>query len=127
MIQLLLNFVTLTCRVQVINKVAGVYGLVAVFTGGSLAQLSMYIYSVALLFVYVWGIRVTSMVSPQIFSTRKCRACISRFTRITVHEIMYPKGATQGFWINSDRERKMLRVLETGSFLKIISFHSFKS
>jgi len=48
----------------VINKVAGIYGLVAVFTGGSLAQLSMYIYSVALLFVYVWGIRVTSVEDP---------------------------------------------------------------
>lgn len=110
MIQLLLNFNTLTCRVQVINKVAGVYGLVAVFTGGSLAQLSMYIYSVALLFVYVWGIRVTSMVSPHIFSNQKMSSTHSRCTRITVHEIMYPKGATQGFWIHSDRERKMSRI-----------------
>lgn len=48
----------------VINKVAGIYGLVALFTGGSLAQLSMYIYSVAFLFVYVWGIRATSAEDP---------------------------------------------------------------
>lgn len=67
MVQLLLKFNTLTCHVQVINKVAGIYGLVAVFTGGSLVQLSMYIYSVALLFVFVWGIRVTSAVSPHLF------------------------------------------------------------
>jgi len=65
MLQLLLNFNTLTYSVQVINKVAGIYGLVAVFTGGSLAQLSMYIYSVVLLFVYVWGIRMTSAVSAR--------------------------------------------------------------
>ena len=96
MLQLLLNFNTLTYSVQVINKVAGIYGLVAVFTGGSLAQLSMYIYSVVLLFVYVWGIRATSAVSLRILQTRKN-------TRITVHEDVYPKGITQHFPINYNR------------------------
>ena len=44
---------------QLLNKVAGVYGLVAVLTGagGSLAQLSLYIYSVVGLIALVWGLK----------------------------------------------------------------------
>ncbi len=44
---------------QLLNKVAGVYGLVAVLTGagGSLAQLSLYIYSVLGLVALVWGLK----------------------------------------------------------------------
>lgn len=40
----------------IINKVAGVYGLIAVLTGagGSLAQLSMYIYSIGALGAFAW-------------------------------------------------------------------------
>jgi hypothetical protein len=68
MLQLLFIFYTLTCSGQVVNRVAGIYGLVAVFTGASLAQLSMYLYSIALLFVCVWGIRAASAVSPCILS-----------------------------------------------------------
>ncbi|KAF7794272.1 hypothetical protein EIP86_005405 [Pleurotus ostreatoroseus] len=42
-----------------LNKVAGVYGLIAVLTGagGSAAQLSMYIYSVIALIALAWGLR----------------------------------------------------------------------
>jgi hypothetical protein len=45
---------------QVLNKVAGVYGLIAVLTGagGSFAQLSMYIYSVLGLVALGWGLQV---------------------------------------------------------------------
>ncbi|KAF8151949.1 hypothetical protein K438DRAFT_1988070 [Mycena galopus ATCC 62051] len=44
----------------VLNKVAGVYGLIAVLTGagGSFAQLSMYIYSVLGLIALGWGLKV---------------------------------------------------------------------
>ncbi|KAG8812691.1 hypothetical protein FRC17_001894, partial [Serendipita sp. 399] len=42
------------------NKVAGVYGLIALFTGGSAAQLSLYIYSVCGLFAYLWGLKAVS-------------------------------------------------------------------
>ncbi|KAJ6456154.1 Inositolphosphorylceramide synthase subunit Kei1-domain-containing protein [Mycena sanguinolenta] len=44
----------------VLNKVAGVYGLIAVLTGagGSFAQLSMYIYSVLGLIALGWGLQV---------------------------------------------------------------------
>jgi len=39
----------------ILNKVAGFYGLLAVFTGGTLAQLSMYLYSVASIVLFAWG------------------------------------------------------------------------
>ncbi|KAG9017164.1 hypothetical protein FRB90_001516 [Tulasnella sp. 427] len=46
----------------VINKVAGVYGLLAMLTGagGSLAQLSMYLYSVIALAAYVVGFKAAA-------------------------------------------------------------------
>jgi uncharacterized membrane-anchored protein len=51
--------VTVTLLFALFNKVAGVYGLVAVLTGvgGSFAQLSLYIYSVVALIALVWGLR----------------------------------------------------------------------
>jgi len=42
------------------NKVAGVYGLIAIFTGGTLAQVSMYLYSVLALLLFVWGLRAVA-------------------------------------------------------------------
>ena len=49
---------------QLLNKVAGVYGLIAVLTGagGSFAQLSLYIYSVLALLALAWGLRVVQEV-----------------------------------------------------------------
>jgi hypothetical protein len=49
---------------QLLNKVAGVYGLIAVLTGagGSFAQLSLYIYSVITLVALGWGLRVVKEV-----------------------------------------------------------------
>lgn len=49
---------------QLLNKVAGVYGLIAVLTGagGSFAQLSMYIYSVIALVGLGWGLRAVKEV-----------------------------------------------------------------
>lgn len=47
---------------QVINKVAGVYGLISVFTGGSVLQIAFYLYSIVTLFGYLWGIRALSSV-----------------------------------------------------------------
>ncbi|KAF5335950.1 hypothetical protein D9611_006326 [Ephemerocybe angulata] len=51
--------VTVALLFAVLNKVAGVYGLIAVLTGagGSFAQLSLYIYSVIALLALVWGLR----------------------------------------------------------------------
>ena len=44
---------------QLLNKVAGVYGLIAVLTGagGSVAQLSLYMYSVIGLIALIWGLK----------------------------------------------------------------------
>lgn len=49
---------------QLLNKVAGVYGLIAVLTGagGSFAQLSMYIYSVIALLGLGWALRAVKEV-----------------------------------------------------------------
>ena len=47
----------------ILNKVAGVYGLLAVFFGGNLAQLSLYLYSVATLLACAWGLRQIGEVS----------------------------------------------------------------
>ena len=51
-------------HIQLLNKVAGVYGLVAVLTGagGSAAQLSLYIYSTLALVALAWGLRAVSQV-----------------------------------------------------------------
>ncbi|KAF4610755.1 hypothetical protein D9613_006899 [Agrocybe pediades] len=52
--------VTVALLFALLNKVAGVYGLIAVLTGagGSFAQLSLYIYSVIALAALAWGLRV---------------------------------------------------------------------
>lgn len=55
-----------------LNKVAGVYGLIAVLTGagGSFAQLSLYIYSVAALVALVWGLKAVKHVSRAVSLVR---------------------------------------------------------
>ncbi|KAH9893504.1 DUF1753-domain-containing protein [Cubamyces lactineus] len=53
--------VTIALLFALLNKVAGVYGLVAVLTGagGSAAQLSLYLYSVLGLVALTWGLKAT--------------------------------------------------------------------
>lgn len=41
-----------------INKVAGVYGLITVFVGGTFPQLLFYAYSVGTLFAFLWALNV---------------------------------------------------------------------
>jgi hypothetical protein len=52
---------------ELLNKVAGVYGLIAMLTGsgGSFAQLSLYIYSVIALVGLGWGLRAVKEVRCQ--------------------------------------------------------------
>ncbi|KAF8308327.1 DUF1753-domain-containing protein [Clavulina sp. PMI_390] len=57
--------VTLVTMFALFNKVAGVYGLIAIFNGGSLAQVSMYAYSVAALAVFAWGLKVSTDEDPK--------------------------------------------------------------
>jgi hypothetical protein len=49
---------------QLLNKVAGVYGLIAALTGagGSFAQLTLYVYSVFGLVALAWGLRAVAEV-----------------------------------------------------------------
>jgi uncharacterized membrane protein/cbb3-type cytochrome oxidase subunit 3 len=51
-------------RAQLLNKVAGIYGLIAVLTGagGSFAQLSLYIYSAIALIALAWGLNAVKEV-----------------------------------------------------------------
>ncbi|KAK0526277.1 hypothetical protein OC835_002552 [Tilletia horrida] len=46
------------------NKVVGVYGIIAVFHGGSLAQISLYVYSLGTIAVLLWGLRGISDEKP---------------------------------------------------------------
>jgi len=68
-----LGFLDLKTGVQIsllfalLNKVAGVYGIVALVTGagGTLAQLSLYVYSVAALVALIWGMRAVNEEDPK--------------------------------------------------------------
>ncbi|KAK7687812.1 hypothetical protein QCA50_009031 [Cerrena zonata] len=59
--------VTCALLFALLNKVAGVYGLIAVLTGagGSAAQLSLYFYSVLGLIALAWGLRATTQEDPR--------------------------------------------------------------
>lgn len=59
--------VTIALLFALLNKVAGVYGLIAVLTGagGSFAQLSLYIYSVIALVALTWGLRAVKDEDPK--------------------------------------------------------------
>lgn len=46
----------------VLNKVAGAYGIIAVFSGGTVAQLTLYVYSIATTVVFLWGLKKISEV-----------------------------------------------------------------
>ncbi|WWC89510.1 uncharacterized protein L201_004434 [Kwoniella dendrophila CBS 6074] len=48
-----------------INKVAGLYGLITIFIGGSFVQLLFYAYSTATLFAFLWGLKVVKSESAK--------------------------------------------------------------
>jgi hypothetical protein len=51
----------------VLNKVAGAYGMLAIFSGGTFAQISMYIYSIATIVVFLWGLKGIGEVRTRCF------------------------------------------------------------
>lgn len=59
--------VTIVLIFALLNKVAGVYGLIAVLlgAGGSFPQLSLYIYSVIGLVALVWGLKAVKQEDPK--------------------------------------------------------------
>jgi hypothetical protein len=65
---------TLVSLLGLLNKVAGVYGIMAVFTGGTFAQVSLYVYSVATLLVFLWGL--------------KSIAEVGHFLKIRIHRVL---------------------------------------
>jgi hypothetical protein len=64
--------ITLT-PTQLINKVAGIYGLVTLFVGGSFLQLSFYAYSCATLVAYIWALRIVKSVRLVCLAQLTCR------------------------------------------------------
>lgn len=54
---------TILTLFNLFNKSAGVFGLLAIFQGGTLAQLSLYAYSLGTIFISLWGLRGISEVS----------------------------------------------------------------
>ena len=52
--------------IGMLNKVAGFYGVLTVFTGGTLAQISLYVYSVVTLVIFLWGLKGIAEVSYHI-------------------------------------------------------------
>ncbi|KNZ72661.1 UPF0596 Golgi apparatus membrane protein [Termitomyces sp. J132] len=59
--------VTVALLFALLNKVAGVYGLIAMATGagGTFAQFSLYLYSVVALIGLVWGLRAVKEEDPK--------------------------------------------------------------
>jgi len=59
--------VTIALLFALLNKVAGIYGIVALFNGvgGSFAQVSMYVYSVLMLVALWWGLNAVSEEDPK--------------------------------------------------------------
>ncbi|EUC59052.1 inositolphosphorylceramide synthase subunit Kei1 [Rhizoctonia solani AG-3 Rhs1AP] len=56
---------TMVLLFALINKVAGVYGLVSLFFGGSAAQISMYIYSSLAIVALAWGLKAVTDEDPK--------------------------------------------------------------
>ena len=54
------------------NKIAGIYGIIAIFQGGTIAQLSLYIYSIATIPIFIWGLKSISDVRT-VFSPCRSR------------------------------------------------------
>lgn len=48
---------TILTLFNLFNKSAGVFGLLAIFQGGTLAQLTLYAYSLGTIFISLWGLR----------------------------------------------------------------------
>ncbi|KDN40429.1 DUF1753-domain-containing protein [Tilletiaria anomala UBC 951] len=48
------------------NKIAGVYGILAVFSGGTFAQVSLYAYSILSIGALLWGLRGISDEDPRV-------------------------------------------------------------
>ncbi|KAG6891254.1 hypothetical protein C0995_008506 [Termitomyces sp. Mi166 len=59
--------VTIALLFALLNKVAGVYGMIAMVTGagGTFAQFSLYLYSVVALIGLVWGLRAVKEEDPK--------------------------------------------------------------
>lgn len=39
------------------NKIAGIYGIIAIFQGGTFSQVSLYLYSIFTIFLFLWAIQ----------------------------------------------------------------------
>jgi len=53
---------------QLINKVAGLYGLITILVGGTFTQLVFYAYSTASLFAFLWALKSVKSVRTPMMS-----------------------------------------------------------
>ena len=61
--------VTIISLLALLNKAAGLYGILAVFTGGTIVQISLYIYSVLTICAILYGLKGTGEESPRAMLT----------------------------------------------------------
>lgn len=80
------------------NKIAGIYGIIAVFQGGTIAQLSLYIYSIATIPIFIWGMKAISDV--RVLLTQEKPDDVLRYAHIFILDQMISTGWTLlfAFW-----------------------------
>lgn len=60
---------TILTLFNLFNKSAGIFGLLAIFQGGTWAQLSLYAYSLGTIFLSLWGLRgISEESSPTVMA-----------------------------------------------------------
>ncbi|KAA1068071.1 hypothetical protein PGTUg99_009493 [Puccinia graminis f. sp. tritici] len=55
--------VTIICLISLLNKVVGFYGILAVFHGANLIQISMYLYNILTIGLVIYGLQATGEVN----------------------------------------------------------------
>ncbi|KAK1924417.1 Inositolphosphorylceramide synthase subunit Kei1-domain-containing protein [Papiliotrema laurentii] len=72
-----------------INKVAGLYGLVVIFIGGSLTQIAFYAYSTASLFAFLWALRIVKSESASTTTTVAHLYTLDHLVQSLFHYLFY--------------------------------------
>jgi len=57
--------VTIICLISLLNKAVGFYGILAVFHGANLAQISMYMYNILTIALVIYGLQATGEENPR--------------------------------------------------------------
>ncbi|KAH9453645.1 hypothetical protein MJO28_013013 [Puccinia striiformis f. sp. tritici] len=57
--------VTIICLISLLNKVVGFYGILAIFHGANLTQISMYLYNILTIGLVIYGLQATGEENPR--------------------------------------------------------------